>query len=167
LKPPLPTPLVGEWDVTFTPKAEPRTPVAGLASFHGDGRFAIGARLDAPEVAGSHAYADGTLTLRRDDPVEKGTMVLTWDAAGDEFRLERPEATVTFRRRPVVVRVTTAQVQATDAPGGRQVIVRARVEADHAPGLPLELRCRVFDDEGRRSGRSPGHDPPTPTACSG
>ena len=35
------------------------SPVVGMASFHGDGRFAIGQTLDPPALTGFYEYQSG------------------------------------------------------------------------------------------------------------
>lgn len=149
-----PSPFVGVWDVALTPAGRAESLAPKRASFHGDGRWTLGPESGPPDLAVAYRVDAGTLLVRADPGAEEEALPATWAAGGDAFTLAVPRGTLAFRRRPVAAAFAgaTAAVPA----GGAAVEVRARLRVDNAPGLPVEARCRLFDDAGRPVPARPG-----------
>lgn len=161
-KPAAADPFVGVWDVALTPTGASKPLPAKLASFHGDGRYTMGIDLELPTLTLLYRSGAGGLCCRRDEQATEDVLPVTWDEPKGSFTMPVPQGTLTFHRRSVAAEFKDVKADVGGPPGKSAVDVRAFLRVDHAPGLPLEARCRVYDDDGRpvkaRQG-SPHADP--------
>lgn len=142
-------PVVGVWDVALTPAGAADPLPARSASFNGDGRFAMGADLGSPTIKLLYRYGAEGLSFRRDEQAAEDLLPMAWDEEKGAFNLVVPQGTLTFRRRPVGAAFHTVKAEVAGEGGKAAVEVLAALRVDHAPGLPVEVVCRVYDDDGR------------------
>jgi len=149
-------PFVGVWDVALTPTGATKPLPARLASFHGDGRYVMGADLESPTLALLYRSGPGGLCCRRDERAAEDVLPVTWDEQKGSFTVPVPQGTLTFHRRPVASVFKEVQAEVGGVGGKSALEVRAFLRVDHAPGLPVEVRCRIYDDDGRPVKTRPG-----------